>query len=94
VYLKYPTVVYAASESTAYASLSDVVRSISVKVGDTVRQDEVIVAFSPDNQSLRQATVAHESTFAAFNLLFYTGGCVATILKLIKKASGAFVSRP
>jgi hypothetical protein len=26
---------------------------------------------------------------AAFNLLFYTGGCVATILKIIKKAQSA-----
>jgi RND family efflux transporter MFP subunit len=67
VYLKYPTVVYASSESTAYASLNDVVRSISVKVGDTVRQDDVIVAFSPDNQSLRQAALAHANTLAAFN---------------------------
>jgi RND family efflux transporter MFP subunit len=66
VYLKYPTIVYAASESTAYASLSDVVRKISAKVGDTVEQDEVIVSFSADNQSLRQAALAHENTFAAF----------------------------
>jgi RND family efflux transporter MFP subunit len=67
VYLKYPTVVYAASESTAYASLSDVVRSISAKVGDTVKQDDVIVSFSADNQSLRQATLTHENALASFN---------------------------
>jgi RND family efflux transporter MFP subunit len=67
VYLKYPTVVYAASESTAYASLSDVVRSISAKVGDTVRQDDVIVTFSTDNQALRQATLTHENALASFN---------------------------
>ncbi|GHT77366.1 RND transporter [Spirochaetia bacterium] len=67
VYLKYPTVVYAASESTAYSGLSDVVRSISVKVGDSVDEDDVIVSFSADNQSLRQATLTHENALAAFN---------------------------
>lgn len=66
VYLKYPTVVYAASESAAYASLNDVVRKISAQVGDTVEQDEVIVSFSADNQSLRQAALAHENALAAF----------------------------
>jgi multidrug efflux pump subunit AcrA (membrane-fusion protein) len=66
VYLKYPTIVYAASESTAYAELSDVVRSISVKVGDAVRQDDIIVSFSAANQSLRLATLAHEAALAAF----------------------------
>jgi RND family efflux transporter MFP subunit len=67
VYLKYPTVVYAASESTAYAALSDVVRVISKKVGDTVRQDEVIVSFSADNQTLRQAALAYEGASNAFS---------------------------
>jgi RND family efflux transporter MFP subunit len=66
VYLKYPTVVYASSESTAYASLNDVVRKIYAKVGDTVEQDEIIVSFSADNQSLRQAALAHENAFSAF----------------------------
>jgi multidrug efflux pump subunit AcrA (membrane-fusion protein) len=66
VYLKYPTVVYAASESTAYASLSDVVRRIAVKVGDTVAQDDVIVTFSTDNQTLRQAALVHEKALADF----------------------------
>jgi RND family efflux transporter MFP subunit len=67
VYLKYPTIVYAASESTAYAELADVVRSISAKVGDTVRQDDIIVSFSAANQSLRLATLAHEAALVAFN---------------------------
>jgi RND family efflux transporter MFP subunit len=66
VYLKYPTVVYAASESTAYASLSDVVRRISAKVGDTVAQDDVIVTFSTDNQTLRQSALAYEKALADF----------------------------
>jgi RND family efflux transporter MFP subunit len=43
-----------------------VVRAISAKVGDTVRQDEVIIAFSPDNQSLRQAALAYENAGSAF----------------------------
>jgi RND family efflux transporter MFP subunit len=67
VFLKYATVLNASSESTAYASLSDVVRTISAKVGDTVKQDDVIVSFSPDNQSLRQAALAHENALSAFN---------------------------
>jgi RND family efflux transporter MFP subunit len=67
VFLKYSTVIYARSESTAYAGLSDVVRRISAKVGDRVKQDDVIVSFSPDNQSLRQATLAHENALSAFN---------------------------
>ena len=67
VYLKYPTLIQASSESTAYAALSDVVRNIAVKVGDTVRQDDIIVAFSADNQTLRQAALAHEKAQADFN---------------------------
>jgi RND family efflux transporter MFP subunit len=67
VFLKYPAVLYASSESTAYAALSDVVRKISVKVGDTVQKDQVIVSFSPDNQSLVQAAAAHENARNVFN---------------------------
>ncbi|GHT57467.1 hypothetical protein FACS1894109_09660 [Spirochaetia bacterium] len=67
VYLKYPTVIYASSESTAYSIISDVVRSISKKVGDTVAKDEVIVSFSTENQQLQQALLSHENALAAFN---------------------------
>ena len=73
VYLKYPALINASSESTASATLNDVVRSISVKVGDTVRQGDVIVFFSPDNQILQQATLAHGNARTAFermSLLF------------------------
>ena len=66
VYLKYPALINASSESTAFATLSDVVRSIPAKVGDTVRQDDVIMSFSPDNQVLRQASLAHENARAAY----------------------------
>jgi len=73
IYLKYPALINASSESTAYATLNDVVRSISVQVGDTVRQGDVIVSFSPDNQILQQATLAHANARTAFermSLLF------------------------
>jgi hypothetical protein len=38
VFLKYPAIINASSESTAYATLDDVVRTISVQVGSMVRQ--------------------------------------------------------
>ncbi|MDR1636796.1 MAG: efflux RND transporter periplasmic adaptor subunit [Treponema sp.] len=61
VYLKYPTVLQAQSESTAYASLSDVVRRINVKVGDRVERDQVVLSFSQDNQTLEQARLSYEN---------------------------------
>jgi RND family efflux transporter MFP subunit len=73
VYLKYPTVIHASSESTAYSGLNDIVRTISAEVGDLVRQDEVIISFSPDNQSLLQAALAYENAgnvFARTEALF------------------------
>jgi RND family efflux transporter MFP subunit len=66
VYLKYPTVLSASSESTAYASLSDVVRRINVKIGDRVQQDDIILSFSPDHQNLRQAIAAWENVKSSF----------------------------
>ena len=66
VYLKYPAIITASSESIAYAGLDDVVRTISVRVGDTVRQGEVIVSFSSDNRILQQAILAHENANSAF----------------------------
>ncbi|MDR2741597.1 MAG: efflux RND transporter periplasmic adaptor subunit [Treponema sp.] len=61
VYLKYPTVLQAQSESTAYASLNDVVRKINVKVGERVERDEVILSFSEDNQTFQQARLSYEN---------------------------------
>jgi RND family efflux transporter MFP subunit len=61
VYLKYPTVLQAQSESTAYASLNDVVRRINSKVGDRVERDQVILSFSPDNQNFEQARLSYEN---------------------------------
>ena len=66
VFLKYPALINASSESTASATLNDVVRSISVKVGDTVSQGDIIISFSPDNQILQQATLAHGNARTAF----------------------------
>jgi RND family efflux transporter MFP subunit len=67
VYLKFPSTIYAAAESTAYASLSDVVREISAKVGDRVEQDQVIVSFSSDNKQLQQARLSWENAQASYN---------------------------
>ena len=73
VFLRYPAIVNASLESTAYASLNDVVRTISVNVGDTVRQNDTIVSFSSDNQILQQATLANQNartTFERASFLF------------------------
>jgi RND family efflux transporter MFP subunit len=67
VYLKYPTVLQAQSESTAYASLSDVVRKINIKVGDRVERDDVILSFSQDNQMFEQARLSYENAQRNFN---------------------------
>ena len=67
VFLKYPALISASSESTARAALDDVVRSISARVGQTVKQGDIIVSFSADNRTLQQAVLSHENTRAAFN---------------------------
>jgi RND family efflux transporter MFP subunit len=67
VYLKYPAVLQAQSESTAYASLNDVVRNINVKAGDRVERDQVILSFSEDNQNFRQAQASYENARRAYN---------------------------
>jgi RND family efflux transporter MFP subunit len=67
VYLKYPALIQASSESTAYAGLNDVVRTISAQVGATVRQGDIIVSFSADNQILQQAALAHGNALSAYD---------------------------
>jgi len=67
VFLKYPALIQASSESVAYAGLNDVVRTISARVGATVKQGDIIVSFSGDNQVLQQATLAHENARNAYN---------------------------
>jgi len=66
VFLKYPALINASSESTAYAGLDDVVRTISARVGETVKQNDVIVSFSPDNRILRQAVLANDNARTAY----------------------------
>ncbi len=61
VYLAYPTVLNSRSESTAYAALSDVVRSTPVKVGTFVKRDQVILSFSHDNAAYQQAKLSFEN---------------------------------
>jgi RND family efflux transporter MFP subunit len=67
VYLKYPALIQASSESTAYAGLDDVVRTISANVGETVRQGEIIVSFSADNRILQQAALTFQNARSAYN---------------------------
>jgi RND family efflux transporter MFP subunit len=67
VYLKYPTVLQAQSESTAYASISDVVRKINVKVGDRVERNQVILSFSENNQTFGQARLSYENARRIYN---------------------------
>ena len=67
VFLKYPALIQASSESAAYAGLNDVVRTISARVGAAVRQGDIIVSFSADNQILQQAVLAHENARNAYN---------------------------
>jgi RND family efflux transporter MFP subunit len=54
-------VLQAQSESTAYASLNDVVRKINVKVGDRVERDQVILSFSQDNKDYQRARLSYEN---------------------------------
>ena len=67
IFLKYPTIINASSESTAYATISDVIRIISASVGNVVRQDDVIISLSADNRTLVQANLAFENAANAFN---------------------------
>jgi len=73
VFLKYPALINASSESTAYAGLDDVVRTIPARVGAAVKQGETIVSFSADNRTLQQAVLANENARTAYersNTLF------------------------
>ena len=65
-FLKYPAIIYASSESSVYAGLDDVVRTISVKVGDMVKQGDTIVSFSPDNRALQQASLAYDNALTVY----------------------------
>jgi len=65
-YRKYATVLSASSESTAYSIVTDVVRKINRKVGDQVAKDDIVVSFSEDNQTYRQALLGYESAQSSF----------------------------
>lgn len=67
VYLKYPTTLRSKAESTAYAGLSDVVRTIPVKVGDRVLRDQTVVTFSLDNPQYQQARLAFENAKSSYD---------------------------
>ena len=66
VYLKFPSTLRAKSESTAYSSLSDVVREVKAAVGDRVLRDQVLVSFDHGNPNYQQAKVSFENAQAAF----------------------------
>jgi len=65
-YLKYPAELRARLESTAFASLSDVVRELFVSIGDSVAKDQVVLTFSETNPVYQQAKVSLENAEANF----------------------------
>lgn len=67
VYLKFPAEFKARTQSTAYASISEVVRTIRFKVGDYVKRDQVVLSFSQDNSAYQQAKLSFENARAAYN---------------------------
>ncbi len=67
VYLKYPADFKARTQSTAYAKISDVVREISVRVGDHVARDQVVLTFSLDDTAYQRAKMSYENAEAAYN---------------------------
>jgi RND family efflux transporter MFP subunit len=76
-FLKYPATFIARSESTAKAKISEVVRTIHAKLGDTVAKDDVIVTFSQDNASYQQAKsnfANAEATYKRMQQLFASNG--------------------
>jgi RND family efflux transporter MFP subunit len=76
-FLKYPAAFMARSESTAKADLSDVVRAIHAKLGDSVQKDEVIISFSQDNPGYQQAKANYanaEANYKRTQSLFASNG--------------------
>lgn len=65
-YLKYPAELRARLESTAFASITDVVRELFVSIGDTVAKDQVVLTFSDTNPIYQQAKVSLENAEANF----------------------------
>ncbi len=72
-YLKYPSTLKARLESTATASIPEVVREVHARVGDHVHKDDVIVSLSQDNANYQQAKAARdtaEATYARFKTMY------------------------
>jgi membrane fusion protein, multidrug efflux system len=72
-YLKYPATLKARLESTASASVAEVVRQVNACIGDAVHKDDVIVSLSQDNANYQQARAARdtaEATYARFKTMF------------------------
>jgi membrane fusion protein (multidrug efflux system) len=66
-------------ESSAYAMISDKIEKVHVKVGNSVKKDEVIVSFPTDNPAAQyyQAKVSFENAAASYKRvedLYATGG--------------------
>jgi RND family efflux transporter MFP subunit len=72
-YLKYPATLKAKLESSASASVAEVVREVGHQVGDYVRKDEVVVSLSGDNANYQQAKAAldtAEASYARYKAMF------------------------
>lgn len=77
--LSFHSVLSGIQESSAYASFSDEVEKIHVKVGDYVKKNSVLMTFPTDNPATRyyQAKVAFENSETAYERiqnLFNDGG--------------------
>jgi membrane fusion protein, multidrug efflux system len=72
-YLKYPATLKAKLESSATASVSEVVREVRRQVGDYVQKDEVVVELSRENANYQQARAAldtAEASYARYKSMF------------------------
>jgi membrane fusion protein, multidrug efflux system len=66
-FLEYPAEFRARTQSTAYAKISDVVRTISVHVGQKVKRDDIILSFSLDNSDYQQAKMSYGNAQLNYN---------------------------
>jgi len=77
VFLEYPAEFRARTQSTAYAKISDVVRTISVRVGQRVNRDDIVMTFSLDNSEYQQAKVSYDNaklSYERMKALFAAAG--------------------
>jgi RND family efflux transporter MFP subunit len=76
-FLKYPASFMARSESTAKAGISEVVRTVHVRLGDAVGKDDVVISLSQDNPNYQQAKANFanaEATYKRTQSLFSSNG--------------------